>query len=230
MTKTLTKGQVKDILRESLGLDELENIEEAYAARPKEYELKTEMMLDKTKSAHVEMYQKYVEDFNDVSAKLDTVNRKEANSHHSVYRALKIDEARLMNAIHLHELFFANVADPYSEIGVDSFAHMRLTRDFGTFDDWQHDFIAAAMSCRDGWVVTAASTYLKRYVTYIVDDHNIGALVGNYPVVVLDMWEHSRRDYLNNKKDYIVAMMREMNWNVIEERFKRADIVLQAVQ
>ena len=100
------------------------------------------------------------------------------------------------------------------------FRHRRLAK----------DFIAAAMSTRTGWVITAASTYLKRYYTFIVDEHDIGAIVGSYPVIVLDLWEHSRRDYLNNKKEYIIAMMKELNWNVIEERFKRADIILQVVQ
>ncbi len=228
--KTITKGEVRMVIRDSLGLDKLEKLEESYAATPKQYDLKTEMLLDKTKGAHLELYHKYIESLNDVSAKLDVVNRKEANTNSSTYRALKKDEARLLNAVHLHELFFSNISDPYSEVGVDTFAHMRLTRDFGTFDDWQKDFIAAAMSTRTGWVVTAASTYLKRYYTFIVDEHDLGAIVGSYPVIVLDLWEHSRRDYMNNKKDYIIAMMKELNWNVIEERFKRADIILQVVQ
>ena len=230
MTAAITKRDINQIIRDSMKLDELDKLEEAYVAQPKQYDLKTEMMLDKTKGAHLDLYANYIQSLNDVSAKLDVVNRAEANANDSVYRALKRDEARLLNAVHLHELFFANISDPYSEIGVDSYAHMRLTRDFGTFDDWQADFIAAAMSCRQGWVVTVASTHLKRYHTIIVDQHDIGVIVGSYPVIVLDMWEHSRRDYLNNKKDYIVAMMKELNWNVIEERIKRADLVLQVVQ
>lgn len=227
---TISKGAINKIIRDSLKLDELEPLEEAYAAQPKQYDLKTEMLLEKTKGAHIELYQQYIQSLNEISAKLDVANRKEANCDDSVYRSLKRDEARLMNAVHLHELFFANIADPYSEIGLDSFSHMRLTRDFGTFDDWQKDFIAAAMSTRTGWVVTCASLFLKRYHTFIVDEHDIGAIVGSYPVIVLDMWEHSRRDYMNNKRDYIIAMMKELNWNIIEERFKRADLILKAVE
>ena len=63
----------------------------------------------------------------------------------------------------------------------------------------------------------------------MIDDHDCGALAGAYPVIVLDMWEHSRRDYLNKKRDYIIAMMREFNWNVIENRIKKADLILKAL-
>lgn len=225
--KTITKGEVNKIIRDSLGLDKLD---EAYIAQPKQYDLKTEMMLEKTKAAHIELYQSYINQLNVVSAKLDVVNRKEANSEDSLYRSLKCDETRLLNAVYLHELYFSNISDPYSEIGVDSFSHMRLTRDFGTFDDWQKDFIAAAMSCRNGWVVTAVSTYLKKYHTFIIDEHDLNTLVGSYPVIVLDMFEHARRDYLNNKRDYIISMMKELNWNVIEDRIKRGDLILQVIQ
>jgi superoxide dismutase len=38
------------------------------------------------------------------------------------------------------------------------------------------------------------------------------------------MWEHAYyRDYLNEKKKYVFAMMKELNWRVIEGRVKRAD-------
>jgi Fe-Mn family superoxide dismutase len=223
----MNKGEVKKIIRDSLGLDE--NLNEAYVAQPKIYDLNTEMILTKTKEAHKELYNGYVENFNALSAEMDIADRMSANIN-SQYRNVKINEQYMINAVYLHELYFSNISDPYSEIGMDSFAHMRLNRDFGTFNDWQRDFIACGMSAKNGgWVVTAFSTYLKRYINFIVDGHDCHVPVGAYPVIVLDMWEHARRDYLNNKKDYIVAMMKELNWNVIEHRFKRADLINQAI-
>ena len=44
------------------------------------------------------------------------------------------------------------------------------------------------------------------------------------PVIVIDVHEHAYfRDYLNDRKAYVYAMMKELRWDVIEERFKRAD-------
>lgn len=227
----MKKSDIRDIINKDLGYAPEQPLNEAYIARAKNYDLKTEMLLTKTKGAHKELYEGYIAALNEINVKLDVCSKSEADGDGSEFRSLKKDEARLLNSVYLHELFFSNISDPYSEVVKDSYAHLRLTRDFGTFDDWQKDFTACARAARDGgWVVTALCTYRKSYVNFIVDGHDLGVLVGNYPVIVLDMWEHSRRDYLNNKRDYITAMMRELDWNVIEGRFKKADLVMSAIQ
>jgi len=220
--------EVKKIIRDSLQLDE--DLNEAYAASPKHYQLNTELLLSKTKKSHDELYQAYVARLNDLSAKLDVVDKREADGAHSAFRSIKIDEQYNMNAVYLHELYFSNISDPYSEIPLDSIPHMRLHRDFGTFDLWQNDFFACGMAVRDGgWVVCGYSFYLQKLVNVIVDGHDMHCLMGFYPLIVLDMWEHARRDYLNNKKDYLISMMKEFNWNVISERFKKLDLVAKVV-
>ena len=42
------------------------------------------------------------------------------------------------------------------------------------------------------------------------------------PVIVMDCWEHSYyRDYMSNRKAYVFGMMKELDWNIVEERMKR---------
>jgi Fe-Mn family superoxide dismutase len=114
---------------------------------------------------------------------------------------------------------------------MDSIAYLKLQRDFGTFDDWQRDFIACALAAGNGWVVCGYHTFLKRYVNMLVSHHSGDIMVGVYPVVVVDMWEHSYyRDYLSDKKSYLISQMREFNWTVIEDRFKRAEAISAAVK
>jgi superoxide dismutase len=49
-------------------------------------------------------------------------------------------------------------------------------------------------------------------------------MLGLYPVIVVDMHEHSySRDYSTDKKSYLIAQMREFHWDVIEERFVKAE-------
>lgn len=104
---------------------------------------------------------------------------------------------------------------------MDSLTFMRLERDFGTFDEWQKDFIAAAMSSRNGWACTVYNGFLNRYVNVVIDSNAGNVPLNCYPVVVLNMWENVYyRDYLNDKKTYIFAMMKELNWEIIEERVK----------
>ena len=44
------------------------------------------------------------------------------------------------------------------------------------------------------------------------------------------MWEHSYyRDYLRDKKTYIHAMMKELDWEVVEARVKKADKIAKVM-
>lgn len=206
-------------------------LQESYVHETKPFKQVTEFVSQKTKGAHTDLYKGYVETLNKVSAELDSAHRNEANSTHSDFRSLKLDEVYNLNAVWLHELYFANCFDPNSEVVMDSTAFLRLQRDFGTFDDWQRDFMACAQSAGNGWAVLGYHTFLKKYVNFMVSHHSGDVPMGLYPVIVVDMWEHAyARDYATDKKSYLVAQMRELNWQVIEERFERAEKIAQAVR
>lgn len=208
-------------------------LDEAYVSEPKAYSQVTEFVSQKTKQAHESLYKGYIETLNRVSSELDTAPRavSKVNSTHSEYRSLKLDETYNLNAKWLHELFFANCFDPHSEIYMTQMAYLRLERDFGTFTDFQKDFMACALSCGNGWAVCAYSVHLQRYVNTIISNHSQDVMMGLYPVIVLDMWEHAyARDYLDDKKSYLVAMMKEFNWDVIEERFAKAETIAEALR
>jgi Fe-Mn family superoxide dismutase len=107
---------------------------------------------------------------------------------------------------------------------MDSKAYIRLESTWGTFQDWQSDFIACALSAGNGWVVCGWNMFLKRYVNTFISHHSGDVMLGLYPLIVVDMHEHAyHRDYLTDKKSYLVAQMREFNWEIIEERFLKAE-------
>lgn len=222
---------IKDSIRESLeesGFSSKNNekplINEAYVIEPGKFNLNTELLSDKTKKAHQELLESYSKTLNKISSELDGVDKTSANLNSSQFRSLKIDETYNHNASFLHGLYFQNISDLSSQISVDSLTHMKLSRDFGTFDRWQEDFIACGLSSRNGWVVTLYSTQLRRYINTVIDLHSQNVMIGMQPIIVLDCWEHSYyRDYLKDRKTYIYAMMKELNWNIIEQRVKTAE-------
>jgi len=227
---SIIKNTLKSQKKSDLGT-EMQALDEAFVHEPKQFKQVTEFLSEKAKAAHIELYKGYIESFNKISSKLDSVNRSETNSRHSDYRSLKLDEAYNLNGTWLHELHFANVFDPHSEIVMDSQAYLKLQRDFGTFEDWQRDFIAAGLSSGNGWVVTGFNMFLKRYVNTIVSHHSGDIHMGLYPVIVVDMWEHAYfRDYLTDKKSYLMAQMKELNWTVIEDRFKKSEAIAQVLK
>lgn len=227
----LTNKDVADILKKSMGLDTKQPINESLVAQPKSYDLPTEFLSSSNKKAHKELYANYIENFNKISAKLDTADREDSNSNNSEFRSLKIDETYNMNALYLHELYFANISDLQSNISMDSLAYMRISRDFGDFDKWQVDFLACCAASRCGWAITYYNLFTQTYMNAVVDLHSIEVPIGCYPVIVMDVWQHAYyKDYLRDVKTYSATMMKELNWGVIEDRIKKAEKLAQVVK
>ena len=230
----MKKNEVAELIKNTLEIEsteENESLNEALVAQTKTYSIPTEALSQANKKNHYELYEQYAKDFNRISAELDAVSRANASGNHSLFRSLKIDETYNLNAVYLHELYFANIGDLQSEITMDTLAYMRLERDFGSFDDWQRDFLACASASRCGWVVTGYNIFTQTYMNYVVDLHSLNVPVGVIPVVVMDVWQHAYyKDYLKDVSEYTQNMMRELNWNVIESRFERAEKAAQALK
>ncbi len=197
-------------------------LDEAYVAQNKSYAMTTSHLSEPAKKNHEQLYKAYTEVLTRVSAEVDRADKDNVSAAHSAYRNVKKDEIYNLNAVYLHELFFANCFDPNSELFLDTDTYIYLARDWGTFDVWMKDFMAAAIASRSGWVVCGYSLFLKRFVNVCVDSHDQGVPVGLIPILVIDMWEHAYvRDYGMDKKGYLTAMMREISWEVVESRVDR---------
>ena len=114
---------------------------------------------------------------------------------------------------------------------MDSLSYMRLSRDFGSFDAWQKDFIACCQSSRCGWAITYLNTYTQTLMNCVIDLHSQNVPVGMFPVVVMDLWQHAYyKDYLKDSKTYTNAMMKQFRWPVIEKRILKADKIAQILR
>jgi Fe-Mn family superoxide dismutase len=226
MSKSKLSDEIKEAINDSLG----DLLHEAYVTEPKKFDLRTERLSEKVKNNMTDTFDAYVDALNKTSAALDGADRENANNMISDFRSLKLDEVHNMNASFLMALFFENISDLDSRITMDTLAFLRLERDFGTFDSWQQDFMACCLSSRGGYAVTAYSTFLKRYINFVIDEQSNNVGIGAHPVIVLDVSAKSyTKDYGNNLKAYVTAMMKELNWDKIEQRFKRAERIAKAV-
>jgi superoxide dismutase, Fe-Mn family len=228
--KVFVNKKVKDIIRESLGTKK-EALNESLVSQKKNFSIITDYLSKENLDNHEELYAGYVNNFNKVSAELDSADRSNISSNNSSFRSLKIDETYNMNGVYLHELYFSNVGDPNSRINMDTLSYMRLNRDFGSFDEWQKDFIACALSSRNGWAITYLNMYTQTYMNCFIDMHSKDVPVGMVPVIVMDMWQHSYyKDYLKDSKTYLIAMMKELKWPIIEKRFEKSDQIIQIMK
>jgi Fe-Mn family superoxide dismutase len=210
--------------------DSFKPLNESLVAQKKPFDVKTDFLSGGNIQNHIELYEGYVDTFNRISIELDSVDR-EANSNYSTYKSLKHDETYNLNAAYLHELYFANIGDPNSQITMDSLSYMRLSRDFGSFDAWQKDFIACCQSSRCGWAITYLNTYTQSLMNCVIDLHSQNVPTGMYPVIVMDLWQHAYyKDYLKDSKTYVNAMMKQFRWPVIEKRIEKSDNIVKILR
>lgn len=201
-------------------------LKEALILTVRTFTQKGDVQSPTTKENHEKLYKSYVDSFNKISAKLDTVPKADAdNNNDSEFRRLKLDECHNFNGVKLHELYFTNIGDVNSEIRADSIPFMRLSRDWGTFDQWQLDFRACGMSAREGWTVCYFDPFKQQYLNTFIEGHVLNIPLMGIPVLIIDTWHHAWfYDYPGEKMEYLNKSMREINWNVVEARMLAAEM------
>ena len=201
-------------------------IKESVVVTQKAFPLKTEFLSAITKETHFKLYKNYVQSFNQVSSKLDTVDKinDPLNFNNSEFKRLKLDEQSNLNAVKLHELYFTNISDLNSKLAANYICFQRLARDWGSFENWQFDFRACGLVEEEGWAILYFDPYKQRYFNGFIEKHTGNIPVCGIPVLVIDTFHHAWfRDYPGEKIQYLNNMMREINWDVVETRMAIAE-------
>jgi Fe-Mn family superoxide dismutase len=182
--------------------------------------------------AHIRLYEGYVNNINKIDAVLQDVDAQrdhalldhalldhalleQANTTFSYYRELKRGETFALDGVILHELYFENLGgnqEPDQQV-IDI-----LEKDFGSFRNWQEDFVATAKASR-GWAMLAYDQRSERYRNISLDAHDHGIIAYSAPVLILDMYEHAYfLQYADKKADYINNFMKNINWTIVGRR------------
>ncbi|RZN33878.1 Fe-Mn family superoxide dismutase [Bradyrhizobium sp. Leo121] len=132
---------------------------------------------------------------------------------------LKREQLIASNSMILHEMFFDGLGDE-SEPGTS--LKDALTRDFGTYERWNAEFVAMgkALGGGSGWVLLTWSPRDRKLVNQWASDH-CHTLAGSTPILALDMYEHSYHiDYGAKAADYVGAFMSAVNWPAVERLYE----------
>ncbi len=123
-----------------------------------------------------------------------------------------------------HEYYFASLENGAKNLAEDSELKKQIEKDFGSFENWLTRFKTVAMTRGVGWAILFYDKQSGQLLNQWVDEHHLGQLVSTSPILCLDMWEHAYLyDYpTSEKKKYIDAFFENLNWEVIEENFKKA--------
>ena len=159
---------------------------------------------------HFKLYEGYVKKSNEIQATVEGANKGEANGVYSFIGELKRQETFAVNGMKLHEVYFGHLQGD-GKVGGELLA--MIEKDFGSLAAWQEEMVATGMSAR-GWAITAFDYRDNRLHVYGSDGHNVGAVWGAVPVVVLDVYEHAYFiDYGIGRKSYIDSFFKNLDWN-----------------
>jgi len=172
---------------------------------------------------HQELYEKYVEKFNEIQKTLRQVNIKDSSSTYSTFRSLKVAETYTHNAAVLHEMYFENL----SSTDVLSEEMMKeVEKHFQSFDKWADEFFACCFAAR-GWAIFGFNLRDGTLRNYILDSHTDNVPILVLPLLVFDAYEHSYHlDYGIDKETYISIFFDNVAWSAVEERLARVEQLL----
>ena len=137
------------------------------------------------------------------------------------YAGLKREELHRTGSVVLHEIYFDGLGGNGNPGGS---IYEALDSWFGSFEAWEAEFRRTAMSLAggSGWCVLSWNAHTGSLHNYWAWDHMHGAVTGS-PLIALDMYEHSyHMDYGTAAARYVDAFMANLDWEVIDARYRAA--------
>jgi Fe-Mn family superoxide dismutase len=170
---------------------------------------------------HLGLYNGYVKKINEIEDKIKAMplaDLETANGTYHPFRELHVEQTYALNGVILHEYYFENIGGaktaPTAEVQ-DIF-----TREFGSWDNYVKQLTALGKSMR-GWAMTGYNMRDHRVHNYGLDFHNQWVPVNVIPLVVMDVYEHAYMiDFGTKRGDYLDAFMKNMNWQVVDDRLR----------
>ncbi len=172
---------------------------------------------------HLKLYAGYVKNINLIFEKLgELMADPEKNAYviGELHRRISFE----FNGMRNHEYYFNSLSGGSKPLPKDSQFKKAIEKVAPSFDAAMMGFKTLAMTRGIGWAILYWDKTSKQLIPAWIDEQHVGQLNGLSYVLGIDMWEHSDvADYQpSGKKQYIEDFFANLNWEVIEENFKKA--------
>lgn len=170
---------------------------------------------------HLGLYQSYVKNFNAITEKLTEYAKESTEKHAHALSELLRRKSFEFDGMRLHELYFAQFEGGSIALGKDSAFGQALEKEYhGHFVEHMK---AIGLMRGPGWAVLCYDPIGRQFQTGFVGEQHQGHFATLPILLALDVWEHAYLlDYgASGKAKYIDAFFKNLNWNVIEERFSK---------
>lgn len=167
---------------------------------------------------HFFLYQGYVNNTNKLLQELD-IYSKEDMGKTTEYAEIKRRLGWEWNGMRLHEFYFSNMTKGGSFLDRNTNLYKRIVHDFGSYDNWEKDFKDTGLIRGVGWVVLYYDPFGDRLFNVWINEHDTGHLCTGFPILTIDMFEHSYIvDYGTDKKKYIDSFFKMIDWEVVSAK------------
>lgn len=173
---------------------------------------------------HLTLYAGYVKQVNALNAALAELRgRGQAAGTNPEFAEITRRLGFEYNGMILHEYYFENLrpgGNPRPPAG--SGLAQALDQAYGSVDRWMADFQAMGDMRGIGWVVLLEDPVTERLSNHWITLHQDGVPAGFKPLLVMDVWEHAfMRDYkVTDRKRYVEAFFRNIDWGLVERRLR----------
>ena len=178
---------------------------------------------EQTMHLHHDIHHKgYVTGLNAAEAKLADAR---ANGDFSSVKHLSREAAFHGSGHILHSIFWPNmIAAAEAKAVPDGALAEAIDRDFGSFDAFKAQFVAASVAVEgSGWGILAYRSADDTLVILTAEKHQNLTQWGVTPLLVLDVWEHAYYlKYQNRRAEYVNGFFNIINWDDVAARFAEA--------
>ncbi len=200
---------------------------EAALENPLEYKAKEfSYLIGKTRfkddllNMHFQLYQGYIKNTNLLLTRLKELESQGKELSYE-YGALKRRFAWEYDGMRLHELYFANLGGK-EPIHPSSSLYQGIVKEFGSYEKWKQSFVATGKMRGIGWVILYQDLKDNRLINTWIDEHDLGHLAGEEPLLVMDVFEHAYiTQYRLNREQYIDDFFHAIDWEIVEGRYNK---------
>lgn len=180
---------------------------------------------DKALETHFALYEGYVANVNKIMNQACDLSKEEKGDSPE-FAELKRRWGWEFNGMRLHEIYFSSFKKDALAPDESLPLIKKLAEDYGSFENWQKDFVATAMMRGIGWAILYydAQDPGKNLLNVWINEHDVGHLATATPLLPIDVFEHAFLiDYGTSRKDYVDAFLAAVDWEKINERFEAVE-------
>jgi len=170
---------------------------------------------------HLGLYNGYVTHINLLRQQIADLTNLDADKYKFAIESVRRRMGFEFNGMRMHEFYFPQFENGATPEPKESKLGKVLVEKYGSWSNFINHFKSVGMSRGSGWTTLAWDPKGNTPHVWWTTDHELGTLADVKILLTMDMWEHAYMvDYLPaEKSQHIDAFFRNLNWEIVEERF-----------